>query len=170
MWETNPSENSHHGPMFLLSGRGVGEGYLGDEVASAKDGQTTVPCGGHWQPIYSTYCCSSNFWGYGGQTCVTVPDDDQEEEWEVCVCVCVCVCWLGERRRRVKVQRIPLSPSTALVNPLQPPALPSHSAAAGLTRVQSDGGRGRAHVWRGAISDYTKLRPHKMSQASNLWF
>ena len=74
--------------MFLLSGRGVGEGYHGDEVASAKDGQTTVPCGGHWQPIYSTYCCS-NFWGYGSQTCVTVPDDDQEEEWEVCVCVCV---------------------------------------------------------------------------------
>ena len=40
--------------MLLLSGRGrgqegvgVGEGYQGGELASARDGQTTVPCGGH---------------------------------------------------------------------------------------------------------------------------
>ena len=44
--------------------------------------------------LFTALDCCSNFWGYSGQTCVTVPD-------------CVCNCWLGERSRRVKVQRTP---------------------------------------------------------------
>ena len=156
--------------MLLLSGRGVGEGYQGDEMASARmdklQSLVVDTC-----DLFIALTVAVHFWGYGVH--VTVSDDDQEED-KKCVCVCVCVCVsvsVGERQRRVKVQRTapppPPPPPTALVNHLQP-FLPSSSAAAGLpTRVQSDGGG----QWRAArtsdgavCSDYTKLLPHKMSQ------
>ena len=73
---------------------GLGEGYQGDEMASAWDGQTTVPCGGHLWPIYSTYCCCSNLWWvYGGQMCVVCLMVTRKKNGK-CVCVCAfhCVC------------------------------------------------------------------------------
>ena len=120
--------------------------------------------------LFIALCCS-NFWGYGGQTCVTVPDDDQEEEWEVCMCVCVCVCvsvcvcvcvFAWRKARRVKVQRIPLSPSEneRPKNPSlsrygfnqPPPAHPSFPLSCSWPADQSSKWWWlRPHVWRGAM-------------------
>ena len=80
-----------------LEWEGLGEGYQGDVMASARDGQTTVPCGGHLWPIYSTYCCYSNLWWYMVVKCVLCawwwP---RRRMGSVCVLftVCVCVCRL----------------------------------------------------------------------------
>ena len=130
-------------------------------------------CSGHPKVHFGTIVEGSCGGGGGGGGWCTVGPPGS-----LTMCVCVCVCWLGERGQRVEMRQVrtpfPLPPMILVIH-LQPsPFLLSCSLP--TSRVESDGGRRPAHIWKGCYAQTThncvliEWDSTRCHQTSNLWF